>query len=194
MIADYEAGGWAAYYERNWPQVLALMVRLNRAQFGMSWLHALAAAFDTVRAAAAFAPAANDLQATRHHLTRFFARARRNLGISADAATLAELELDYWVVHRALASRRQRDASEANLTPMIDSLTRLHAALFDITNEQAQVSAALRALAAARVDRITSGTSTDSAGDWMAIRELLCSAYRSVQAVERRAAVAQEQQ
>lgn len=183
-IGHCEAAGWAAYYARNWPLVLVLMVRLNRAQFGMGWLDAVAAAGDTVRAAAAFAPVANDLPATRRHLTRFFARARRTAGIGADAATLAALELDYWVVHRELANRRKANRHDDDLTPMVNALARLHAALFASTAERMRVSAALRALAAARVDRITGGYSDDVAADWARIHQLLHDAYRAVQLAE----------
>jgi hypothetical protein len=180
-IAYCEAAGWAAYYDRDWPRVLLLMVRLNRAQFAMGWPAATAAALDTVRAAAAFAPAQNDLAATRRHLERYFARARSAAGTSADAATLAALELDYWVVHRELANRRKRDRRDGELAPLIDSLARLHAALFGSTPERMRVSATLRALAAAAVDRITGGYSADEAADWARIHRLLRDAYRAVQ-------------
>lgn len=185
-IGYCEGAGWAAYYRRDWPRVAWLMVRLNRAQFGMGWAQALAAAVDIVRAAAAFAPAQNDLATTRGYLERFFARARRAAGMRAAAADLAALELDYWVVHRELASRRTLDRGDDDLTPMVDSLARLHAAIFDATPEQMQVSAALRALAAARVDRITGGYSDDETVDWAQIHTLLRDAYRAVCLVEAR--------
>lgn len=184
-----EAAGWAAYYDRDWSRVLSLMVRLNRAQFAMSLPDAVVAAFDTVRAAAAFAPAENDLAATRRSLACFFARARRTAGIRADSATLAELELDYWVVHRELAVRRKQNRNDDDITPMVDSLAVLHAALFDSTPEQMRVSAALRALAAATVDRITGSYSDDINADWRRIERFLCDAYRAVQIADRRAPV-----
>jgi hypothetical protein len=187
LIGLCEAAGWAAYYDRDWPRVLALMVRLNRAQFAMGLPDAVAAAFDTVRAAAAFAPVKNDLGATRRYLERFFARARRTATIRADAATLAELELEYWVIHRELAVRRKQHRNDDDITPMVDSLAFLHAALFDSTPERMRVSAALRALAAATVDRITGNYSDDTAADWRRIEWLLCDAYRAVQIADRRA-------
>ena len=191
-ISFCEAAGWAAYYVRDWPRVLRLMVRLNRAQFAMGWGDAGAAALDTVRAAAAFAPVANDLAATRHHLTRYFARARRAAGIGADAATLADLELDYWVVHRELANRRKANRADDDLAPLVESLARLHAAIFDSTPERMQTSAALRALAAARVDRITGGYSDDVGADWACIQRLLRDAYRAVQLVGERPGATRE--
>lgn len=184
-VAGYEYAGWAAYYARDWPQVLWLMVRLNREQFGLSWPAAVAAALDTVRAAAAFAPVDNDLAAARHYLTRYYARTRRITATRADPATLAALELDYWIVHRELANRRKIDRQDDDLTPLVDSLSVLHAALFDSTPERMRVSAALRALAAATVDGITGDYSTNVAADWQRIHRLLYQSYRAVQLLER---------
>jgi hypothetical protein len=180
-VSYCETAGWAAYYDRDWPRVLRLMVRLNRAQFGMGLAEAVAAAVDTVRATATFAPAANNLKATHRHLTRYFARARRSAGIATDATTLADHELDYWVIHRELANRRKADRADDDLALLVDALARLHAAVFGSTPERMRVSAALRALAAARVDRITGGYSDDVAADWAAIYRLLRDAYRAVE-------------
>lgn len=187
-VGFYEKAGWAAYYDRDWPRVLWLMVRLNREQFRMPWPLAVAAAADTVRAAAAFAPADNDIPATQRHLARFYEKARRSAGMRADAETLAALELRYWVVHRELAVRRKVSRRDDDIMPMVDSLAALHAALFDSTPERMRVSAALRALAAVAVDRITGGYSDDAAADWRRVEELLQQAYRAIRAVDLRAA------
>lgn len=184
MLALCEAGGWEAYYRRDWLRVIWLMLRLNRVQFGMPWLEAVAAAIDTMRAALAFAPVANDLDATHRHLERYFRRARRAAGIRADASTLATRELDYWVVHRELAIRRKADHQDNDLTALVASLAELHAVAFDSSPERMQVSAALRSLAAERVDRITGGYSDDIPADWRYIHQLLRDAYQAVRLVE----------
>ena len=62
-VAYFEKAGWQAYYDRKWLRVLRLMVQLNREQFGMSLLTAIAAAVDVVRASLAFAPVDNDVPA-----------------------------------------------------------------------------------------------------------------------------------
>src|SRR5262245_55057211 len=185
-VAYYEKAGWEAYYARNWPRVLWLMVQLNRQQFAMSLPVALVAAYDTIRAAAAFAPLNNDLPKTRCYLTRFYQRARRTVGMQADAATLAALELDYWIVHRQLAEQRKQNHDDADIALMVDSLARLHAALFDATPEQMRISAMLRALAAVAVDRITGKYSSDVALDWERVESLLHQAYRAVILIQRR--------
>ena len=180
-VAHLEAGGWRAYYDRDWPRVLALMVQMNRTQFCMGWLDAVTGALDIVRAAAAFAPVDNDVPAATAHLERFYATARRTANLHADAATLAAREIDYWVVHRALAVARKAAPGHAgDIEPMVGALERLHAAIFTAPPESIRRSAEKRALAAATVDRITGGYSPDVSADWAAIEQTLRAAYRAV--------------
>ena len=180
-VAALEAGGWKAYYDRDWPRVLMLMVQMNRTQFCMGWFDAVTGALDIVRAAAAFAPVDNDVPAATAHLARFYAKARHSAGLPADAVTLAALEMDYWIVHRALAVARKRTSSHAgDIAPMIAALEKLHAALFTAAPEAIHHSAASRAQAAVLVDRITGGYSPDVGADWAAIEQELSAAYRAL--------------
>lgn len=181
-LAYLEAAGWRAYYDRNWLRVFGLMVQTNREQFRMSLPTAIAAAVDIVRASIAFAPVDNDVPAATGHLHAFYDKARRSLGLTADAGTLAALEMDYWIVHRRLALERQQAPShDGDVAPMVEALARLHAALFDAPPEAIQRSAEMRAQAAVAVDRITGGYSTDVADDWRRVEESLREAYRSLQ-------------
>jgi len=181
-VAYFESAGWRAYYDRNWPRVFWLMVRLNREAFRMSLPTALAASVDIVRASIAFAPIDNDVPAATADLRRFYDKARRSAGLRADAQTLAVLEMDYWVVHRKLAQeRKQAPNHTGDIEPMVASLAKLHAALFDATPEAIRRSAELRAQAAVTVDRITGGYSTDVAADWRQVEAHLLEAYRALQ-------------
>ena len=180
-VAYFEKAGWEAYYDRKWLRVLRLMVQLNREQFGMSLPTAIAAAVDVVRASLAFAPVDNDVPAATEHLRRYYEKAPRSAGVLMDAAKLAALEMDYWIVHRKLAiERRQTLDHTGDIEPMVESLARLHAALFGATTEAIRRSAECRAQAAQAVDRITGGYSTDVAGDWQRVEEYLREAYRSL--------------
>lgn len=180
-IAYLEKVGWEAYYDRDWPRVLALMVQMNRTQFCMSWLDAALGALDIVRAAATFAPLDNDMAAATQHLTNFYVRARTAAGLRTDAAALAALEMNYWVVHRELAVARKAAPRHAgDIAPMVAALESLHAALFNAPAAAIRRSAEKRAQAAATVDRITGGYSEDVAADWRAIEQLLQEAYRAV--------------
>ncbi|HYN88146.1 MAG TPA: hypothetical protein VER55_06430 [Ardenticatenaceae bacterium] len=180
-VAYYEKAGWEAYYDRNWPRAFRLLVQLNREQFRMSWPTAILAALDTVRASMAFAPLdKSDVPTATRHVRKFYEKARRSLGITSDATTLAELEMDYWVVHRQLAIRRQQNPADQDIEPLIQSLARLHAALFNATVEQMRPSAEYRALANKTVDEITGKRSTNVAEDWRTVERYLQQAYRAV--------------
>jgi hypothetical protein len=181
-IAYYETEGWRAYYDRRWARAFWLLVQLNRSQFRMPWPRALAAALDAVRASKAFAPLDNDLPKTKACLEQFFAKAKRSLDIQASASQLAELELNYWVVHRQLATKRMQSPEQDNIEPMVQALAELHAALFNATPTAMRPSAELRGLAAKTVDDITGHRSKDVAADWQQIEDYLRQAYRAVQA------------
>jgi hypothetical protein len=180
-VAYFEKAGWEAYYARAWLRCLWLLIQLNREMFRMSWWVAIQAALDTVRASMAFAPADNDVPKATAHLAAFYAKARHSVGLKPDAETLAVLEMDYWVVHRQLAITRQKEPTIDNSEPMVQSLTRLHAAIFDQPSELMRPSAQLRTQAAVAVDRITGNYSTDVAADWCEVELKLQQAYRAAQ-------------
>ncbi len=189
-IARLETDSWQAYYDRDWLRMARILVRLHREQFGLSRWGALVSTVRSSRAAMAFAPLeGNDLAAARRHLVAYYADVRRALGCAADAETLAERELDYWVVHRQLARQRQADPTLSDpdalddIEPMVTAFARLHAALFDSTPEAMRVSAEYRALAAKAVDRISGGYSGDIPGDWARTEAYLRQTYRAIAAV-----------
>lgn len=181
QVAYYEKAGWEAYYDRQWLQAFRLMVQLNRAEFHMPLLTALAAALDIVRASLAFAPVDNDVPAAAEFVRRYYEKARRYVGIRASAETLSQLEMDYWIVHRKLAVERMRTPDLDNTGPLVESLANLHAALFQASPEATRRSAELRALAAKTVDRITGHYSTDIRSDWQQVEAYLQQAYRALE-------------
>jgi len=179
-VAYFEAAGWQAYYDHNWPRAFRLMVSLNREEFHMPPLAAVAAALDIVRASIAFAPADNDVPKAAEYVRRYYEKARRSAGLKTEAQTLSVLEMHYWVVHRELALERIHQPEKENLSPMVEALTDLHATIFEVSPQAARRSAELRALAAKTVDRITGRYSTDVAGDWRQAEAYLKQAYRAV--------------
>lgn len=182
-VAYFEKAGWEAYYDHNWPRAFWLMVQLNREEFAMSLPLALAAALDVVRASIAFAPLDNDVRKAQHFITRYYEKAARRIKFQVDAKTVAELEMDYWVVHRRLALARIQNPADRNLEPLIDSIEKLHTALFTAPAPAIRLSAEARARAAEAVDRITGKRSSDVAADWRLVEEHLQQAYRSVQPI-----------
>ncbi len=83
-------------------------------------------------------------------------------------------------MHRRLALRRLQHPEPGELEPLVASLVRLHAVLFDAPAAALRASAEARARAAEVVDRITGGRSADVDADWGAVEENLRQAYRAV--------------
>ncbi len=185
-VAYYEKAVWEAYYAREWFLAFQLMIQLNREQFRMPLWTAILAAIDVVRASIAFAPLQNNnVPAAKKHIERYYEKARSSVGIEADAKTLADLEMDYWVVHRQLARERKQAVEDGkgaieNSAPMVESLNRLHAALFKAPPAAIRRSAELRAQAAVAVDRITGKYSVDEVADWDEVEQKLVEAYKSL--------------
>lgn len=169
VVGTTEADGWRAYYDRDFITGFRLLLSLMRAQFGLGPLDSLRAAYAAVRAQMAFAPKANDHDAARRWLTRFYSLSPRLDGVTA--SDLAEAELDYWIVHR-------RIVDEDDKTPLIDAFAHLHMQIFGGDPVSMRPSAEQRTLACNAVDRITGKTSTDPSQDWKLAREHLISAYQ----------------
>lgn len=168
VVGTIEADGWRAYYERDFVTGFSLLLRLMREQFALGPLDTIRNAHAAIRAQRAFAPKTNDEAATLRWLTRFYTLSPRRVGV--EASDLAHAELDYWIVHR-------RIVADADKTPLVDALARLHALLFGGSEDGQRQSAEQRTLACNAVDRITSRTSANPDQDWRLVRTHLIAAY-----------------
>jgi hypothetical protein len=174
-VAYYEAAGWRAYYEHAWLKLLRLLVAICQEQFRIPFPQSLVAAYYMTRASAAWVAVDHHAEKVRRLHERFYQIARQHSGLDFDPARAAELEEQYWDVHRRLAMARQTDKTE-----FIETMVGLHSVIFGITPEQARESAELRVLANNTVDGITSKTSTDPEADWAKLEEYLRQCYRSI--------------
>jgi len=187
LIARLETAAWREYYDRRWLRMARALVTGHREQFGLSLPRAVAATLYSSRAAVAFAPLdRSDPDKARRLLVAYYRIVRAAIETAASAEALAEREIDYWIVHRRLALQRKTDpaASAADslddMGPLVESFSRLHAALFDSTPEAMRPSAEQRALAAKAVDRITGGYSADVPADWRRVETYLTRTYQAV--------------
>jgi len=172
-VAYVEAAGWRAYYDHKWIKMLRLIVGLAQEQFRIPFPMSLLAGYYTTRASAAWVPVDHDEQKVLRYLQKFYHVARRYSGLKFDPSHVADLELQYFDVHRRLTGNPE---NEEFLQTLID----LHCAIFGISPAQAKESAQWRLLAATTVDLITSHTSTDVEGDWSKLEEYLRRCYRSI--------------
>ena len=172
-VAKLETEVWRSYYAKQWLRVLYLTERTSAVEFHIPFPRSLEAAYWATRAALAFKPVKNDLPATLTALERYYRLVRRFSGLTFDPAEVAGTELRYWVVHRELSGG-------VDHTGLVDVLTDLHAATFEISRERAHESGDWRARAAITVDGITGRRSTDVDGDWHRLEDQLRRCYRSL--------------
>jgi hypothetical protein len=172
-VAYLEATGWRAYYDRDWLKLLRLVVVLCEDQFQIPSPVSLVAAYYVTRASLAWAPIDHNARVVQHYYERFYRVARRYSNFSFDPARVAELEFEYNDVHRQLVS-------EADKSAFIDTMVRLHSALFGLSPAEARESAEYHVRANRIVDSITGGRTTDVEGDWASLEDELCRCYRSI--------------
>jgi hypothetical protein len=173
-VAYYEAYGWRAYYERRWFQVLRLIVGLCQQQFHIPFPMSLLAAYYTTRASAAWVPVDHNEQKVLSYLQKFYRVARHYSGLQFNPVYVAQLELEYFDVHRRLVGAE--DKSE-----FVETLVQLHSAIFGLSPEAVRESAHWRVRAADVVDLITGKLSTNVEEDWAKLEEYLRRCYRSLQ-------------
>jgi hypothetical protein len=172
-VAYFEAEGWRAYYEHNWLKMLYLIVVLCQEQFRIPFPVSLLAAYYIVRASAAWVAPDHDSAKILALHQKFYRIALRYSGLHFDPIKVAQLEEQYWDVHRRLSGLPDK-------TEFINTMIDLHSAVFGITPEQARESAELRVLANNTVDLITSHTSTDPDADWKKLNDTLRQCYQSI--------------
>jgi hypothetical protein len=158
----------------NGKKMLRLIVGLCQEQFRIPFPMSLLAGYHTTRASAAWVPVDHDEQKVLQYLQKFYQVARRYSGLKFNPSHVADLELQYFDVHRRLAGNPEK-------VEFLQTLIDLHSAIFGILPEQAKESAAWRLLAATTVDLITSHTSKDVEGDWSKLEQYLRRCYRSIQ-------------
>jgi hypothetical protein len=132
-LGDLEYRAWVGYYLRRWPQVLIALVGLVRVGFGMDWRRTLHGAWLVLRAAQLWAPYPNnDPNGARACMQRFFTLVSHAYGEPADPAKAAELEVEWWRVHREGQYRPDPppiDDAEPG-EELVQSLTRLYCYLY----------------------------------------------------------------
>ncbi len=172
-IAYFEKEGWRAYYDRRWFRLLRLLFAVCQQQFGIPFPVSIAAAYYSTRAALAWKPVTHDEAKVTLYYRKFYRLARRYSGLEFDPELVGELETRYNDDHRRLVGLEDK-------TPFIETMVKLHSALFSLTPEQARESAELRVLACNTVDLITGKISKNVEADWALTEDYLRRCYRSI--------------
>ncbi len=132
-LADLEYRAWVGYYLRQWPQVLIASIGLLRVGFGLDWHRTLHGAWLALRAIQLWAPYPdNDPKRATAYMRRFYTLVALENGEPANPAKAAELEVDWWRVHRE-GQYRGRSRAIDDPEPaeeLVESLTRLYCYLY----------------------------------------------------------------
>jgi hypothetical protein len=146
-LADLEYRAWVGYYLRQWPRVLIASVGLVRVGFGMNWYRTLYGAWLVLRANQLWAPYPdNDPMRAQACMRRFYTLIASAYGDPANPAKAAELEVNWWRVHREGQHREgSRAIDDADPSEeLVEALTRLYCHLYS------EPEAALRSAAVHR--------------------------------------------
>ena len=142
-LADLEYRAWVGYYLRNWPQVLMASLGLVRMGFGMDWYRTLHGAWLALRAIQLWAPYPdNHPNRARAYMRRFYALIRLTYGEPGNPARAAELEVDWWRVHR-----EAQYGLGSSHDDLVDSITRLYCYLYGEPEAELRPAAMHRAQA-----------------------------------------------
>ena len=107
-LAYYEKENYVAYYEKDWLKLLRVSVGMVKESCGLSWLQAVYGAYLVARAEIAFAPFPNnDIPLATAYARRFYQFLKNVHREDFDVDRAAELEVDWWSVHRQLFGNEQ---------------------------------------------------------------------------------------
>lgn len=165
-VGALEARMWRAYYEHRERDVFHDMTVLLREQYKLPWLRSYGAAYQAARAAFVFkrGRVRNDYEKALPPLRGYYRTIREASDTPFEAERAAQLELEWWIVHR----QRELHAPE----DLEKSLAELQAVIYGLPAERFAEHARLRAEAMRiRDTREAEGTVSDT--DWQRIDELL---------------------
>jgi hypothetical protein len=138
-VGTLEARAWETYYRRRWVAFLVASVGLVRAAFRMGWRDTLAGAWLVLRANQKWAPYPdNDPAAARALMTSFYRRLRASEGGRFDPVRAAELEVEWWRVHRE--SQRENGSADE----LVGALSDLYSYTYSVEAEDVRRAAELR--------------------------------------------------
>jgi len=118
-VAYYEKENYVAYYQKDWRKLLRVSVGLVKESFALSLWQAIYGAYLVARAEIAFAPfPENDLPKAEAYMRRFYQMIKNVHHEDFDVKRAAQLEINWWSVHRRLfgnAENQELVAALANL-------------------------------------------------------------------------------
>lgn len=166
---------WRSYYGRQRFLLFRQLSELLRTQYNLPFLRSYLVAFHAAKAAFVFkdGPSREDYEKALPDLHSFYADIRKVSDVPFDAERAAQLELEWWIIHRQRASHQDGDLAR--------SLADSAAELYQVPAERLMEYARLRAEAMTmRDNQAEAGGVTEA--DWQKIDELLRASWKSLKA------------
>jgi hypothetical protein len=146
-LAYYEKENYVAYYEKDWLKLLRASVGMVKESCGLSWLQAVYGAYLVARAEIAFAPFPNnDIPLAKTYARRFYQFLKNVHREDFDVDRAAELEVDWWSVHRRLFANPENQE-------LVDALTCLYEEIYGAESARFKEAAYQRAMGMLYSDR-----------------------------------------
>lgn len=144
LVGALECAAWVAYYRRDWLAFLRSGFRVSRHVFGLSWKATIQCSWLILRANQLWAPFPdNDPERSRRMMERFYRIVKRLYAEPFDPATAADLEVQWWRVHRD----NQYSSSKSHAPALADALARLYSHVYGVPERSVRPAAEQRALA-----------------------------------------------
>jgi hypothetical protein len=141
-VGQAECDAWAAYYRHEWGTFLHSALDMVAAGFGMGRLRTLRGAWFVLQANRAWAPYPdNRPDLARAYMRRFYQEVLDSGWGSLDPAQAAELEVEWWRLHRA------HQHGEADREQLIEALDALYSHVYGVPARTMLAAATLRAAA-----------------------------------------------
>ena len=172
-VARLETAMWRSYYERRRVSLFNELAELLRTQYRLPLVRSNAVAYQAAKAAFVFKDGRSraDYEKALPNLVNFYSAIREVSDTDFDVRRAAELELEWWIIHR----KRKRHAPG----DLERSLAELPAEIYRVPAERLAEHARLRAEAMTiRDTKAEQGGVTEE--DWRRIDELLHASWQSL--------------
>jgi hypothetical protein len=148
-VGRLECDAWVTYYRRDWLRFLRAAVDLTRHTFGLPWRSSLYGAWLVLRANQQWAPKDNDPVGAKLTMQRFYALVKHHYQETFDPVVAAELEVEWWRVHRLHQYGRDGVGEE----DLVNALASLYAYVYGRDKDEMRRAAEQRAIAMRYSDR-----------------------------------------
>jgi hypothetical protein len=172
-VARLETAMWRSYYQKERLKLYNQMTELLRTQYNLPLIRSNAVAYQATKAAFVFKDGhkREDYEKALPNLVKFYEAIHKVSDINFDVNRAAQLELEWWIVHRERKRHAAGDLDKA--------LAELPAEVYQVPVEKMMQHARLRAEAMTiRDDKAEAGGVTEE--DWKKIGELLRASWQSL--------------